>query len=363
MVSPIPIAISAISLGFLHSTGKVLEIADGFFSHLTILEQICIAALFFSVIHIVVSISRFLGFVYDGPGGDHGGGHSHHDEDIYAAYPFESMQLAANKRYRFGAMFPTLVDEIVTHLQEEGEGMELKRIEQIQEAMEPISTTDYDKCGMVVVEVYRIMIKARMKRDLAFLEEAKATVLGWAMIILFYSHDVLANCARDSNKVRYAILMESYVFFILHKHFHEDACYHQLVELFLEAKENRALYHLMRSNANASKKSLLGLSSPSSNNAEDILLGRFSRMKEHFCALYMPVAICMILSGVKDEVPLETAKQICDSLGEAKSEEEWKSDAITQSAMKSLGMVPEDVFKLVFDEKKNNCLCGDSKKD
>jgi len=361
MVSPIPIAISAISLGFLHSTGKVLAIADGFFSHLTILEQICIASLFFSVIHIVVSISRFLGIVYDGPGGDHGGGHSHHDEDIYAAYPFESMQLAANKRYRFGAMFPTLVDEIVTHLQEEGEGMELKRIEQIQEAMEPISTTEYDKCGMVVVEVYRIMIKARMKRDLAFLEEAKATVLGWAMIILFYSHDVLANSARDSSKVRYAILMESYVFFILHKHFHDDKCYHQLLELFLEAKENMALHHLMRSNANASKIFSLGIS-PSSDNAEDILLNRFNRMKEHFCVLYMPVAMCMILLGVKDAVLLETAKQICDSLGEATHEEEWKSDAITQSAMKSLGMVPIDAFQLIFDEKQNNCLCGDNEK-
>jgi len=360
MVSPIPIAISAISLGFLHSTGKVLEIADGFFSHLTILEQICIASLFFSVIHIVVSISRFLGIVYDGPGGDHGDGHSHHDEDIYAAYPFESMQLAANKRYRFGAMFPTLVDEIVTRLQEEGEGMELKRIEQIQEAMEPISTTDYDKCGMVVVEVYRIMIKARMKRDLAFLEEAKATVLGWAMIILFYSHDVLANSARDSSKVRYAVLMESYVFFILYKHFHEDAFYHQLVELFLEAKENRALFHLMRSNANASKKSLLGR--PSSDNAEDILLGRFNRMKEHFCVFYMPIAICMILTGVKDKALFESTKQVCDSLGESKNVDEWKSDAITQSAMKRLGMVPEEAFQLVFDEKKNNCLCGDNQK-
>ena len=356
MVSPIPIAILAISLGFLHSTGKVLEIADGFFSHLTILEQICSAALFFSVIHIVVSISRFLGI-----GNDHNGGNSHHDEDIYAAYPFESMQLAANKRYRFGAMFPTLVDEIVAHLQEEGEGMELKRIEQIQEAMEPISTTEYDKCGMVVVEVYRIMIKARMKRDLAFLEEAKATVLGWAMVILFYSHDVLANSARDHNK-RYATLIESYVFFILHKHFHDDACYHQLVELFLEAKENRALFAVLGGEGRSGALSILGISSPSSNNAEDVLLARFSRMKEHFCVLYMPVAICMILSGVKDEIPLETAKQICDSLGEAKDEEEWKSDTITQSAMKSLRMVPEDVFKLVFDEKKNNCLCSDNQK-
>jgi len=356
MVSPIPIAVAAISLGFLHSTGKVLEIADGFFSHLTVLEQICIASLFFSVIYIVVSISRFMGIVYDGPGGD--GGHSDHDEDIYAAYPFESMQLADNKRYRFGAMFRTLMDEIVTHLQEEGEGMELKQIEQIQEAMEPISTTDYDKCGMVVVEVYRIMIKARMKRDLAFLEEAKATVLGWALIILAYSHDVLAKSTRDSSKVRYAVLMESYVFFIIHKHFHEDACYHKIIELFLEAKENRSLYHLMISNANASKKSILG--GPFVDNAEAILLGRFNRMKEHFCVLYMPIAICMILSDVKDKVLFETAKQVCDSLGESENEDEWKSDAVTQSAMKRLGMVPEEAFQLLFDEMKNNCLCGDN---
>jgi len=130
----------------------------------------------------------------------------------------------------------------------------------------------------------------------------------------------------------------------------------------LEAKENRALYHLMRFDANASIISILGPLSPSPNNAEDVLLARFSRIKEHFCVLYMPVAMCMILSGVKDQIPLETARQICDSLGEAKDEEEWKSDSITQSAMKSLGMVPEDVFKLVFDEKKNNCLCSDNQK-
>lgn len=269
MVSPIPVAIASISVGFLHSTGKLVAIADGFFTSLTVLEQICVASLFFSIIHLVVGVARFLGLVYDGSdGGGGGGGHSHHDEDIYAAYPFEQMQLAANKRYRFGAMLGTLMDEIVDHLQ--GQGMSVDAIEQIQEAMEPISQAEYDNCGLTIVEVYRTMLKSRLKRDMHFLEEARATVLGWAVAFLYYSHDALSDeeslsssmNERDTSRLRSTVLIESFVFTMIHKHFHDEPYYHRLVELFLEAKETRSLYRLISTEADCQFDRLKEVSVP-----------------------------------------------------------------------------------------------------
>jgi len=341
MVSPIPVAIASISVGFLHSTGKLVSITDGFFTSLTVLEQICVASLFFSIIHLVMSIARFLGIVYDADGGGGGNGHSHHDEDIYAAYPFEAMQLAANRRYRFGAMLTTLIDEIVNHLQQMG--MSAEGIDHIQEFIEPISQADYDGCGMTVVEVYRTMLKSRRrpKTDMHFLEEARATVLGWSMAFLYYSHDILAaeeggtsflpvSFKKDTDRMRNAVLIESFVFTTIHKHFHDEPYYDRLVELFLEAKETRSLYRLKGTGEADSE---------------------VNRQKKHFCILYMPIAIAMIMSNIKDDETFAAAKQMCFMLGKAQSYAGWEADPKVKEAMANINVVPSDVFKVVVDER------------
>ena len=77
---------------------------------------------------------------------------------------------------------------------------------------------------------------------------------------------------------------------------------------------------------------------------------------QDFCTFYLPVAIGMILSNIKDERAYDEAKNICSGLDSA---EAFKSVKFCE--VKGDDNVPSDVFELVYERRSNNCMYKSSK--
>jgi len=81
-ISPIPGLIFTVSLGYLLSTGKLSMMADAYFDHLNIVEQICVMALMFSTVFLAISVARFVDPLGEGGSHVHSHDHSHSHEPL-----------------------------------------------------------------------------------------------------------------------------------------------------------------------------------------------------------------------------------------------------------------------------------------
>jgi farnesyl diphosphate synthase len=155
---------------------------------------------------------------------------------------------------------------------------------------------------------------------------AKSSVLGWAVEFLqaffLVADDVMDDsptrrgqpCWYKLEKVGLiaindSFILESFVFSIIKKHFSGSPYYHQLVDLFLEITQNTEFGQLLD----------LTSQTPGKIDLTRFTLERYQmivKYKTAFYTFYLPVAIGMITSGVKDKANYDLAKSICLKMGE-----------------------------------------------
>ena len=326
MVSTIPAVISAVAFYQLFSTGALDVIADGFFE-LSVVTQVALMAILFSIVFVAVDIASFLN--PDKSNHDHDHDHDHdHEPPVTASidYPLVEIAKAANDTDKFLALYPMLRGQMLDHMKENE--MPPEAIEWCKTMMDYTVPGGKLNRGVTVVAVHRTLVKASANRDLTDTEVARASVLGWAIEFL-QAFFLVADDVMDASKTRRgqpcwyqlphvkmiaindSFLLESYVFTMLRKHFGKEDYYLQLLELFIQVIQQTEFGQL------------LDLTSQDED-SDDIDLDKFTlerykkivKYKTAFYTFYLPVAIGMITSGVQKKEAYDIAQTICCQMGE-----------------------------------------------
>ena len=182
-----------------------------------------------------------------------------------------------------------------------------------------------DAPGRRVVEVRRAMQREYARRDVYFLEEATATVLGWALILL----DATSSPDRAGDGT--VLQIEALLFAIVRRHFHEEACYPHLLRILLEAKENVAVMRLMQE---------FGGEEGGGGARE---ARRALRMRRRYLHSYLPVAFCLAMSGTRKDAAYEEMERICCA------EDGDERRAMIEGSSVVGRLVPERALELVLD--------------
>lgn len=226
---------------------------------------------------------------------------------------------AVDKRAKFESALPVFVDEIVNYL---------KTINIPDDVTEWYKNSLFHNTlggkynrGLSVIDSYEILLGHPLD-EAAYM---KAAVLGW-MVELLQSFFLIADDIMDASKTRRgqpcwylmpgvgniaindAFMVESAIYFLLKKHFRQESCYVDLIELFHDVTFQTEL-----------GQQLDLLTAPE----DSVDLSKFSLQKHSFIVIYktafysfyLPVALAMHLAGVATPENLKCAQDILIILG------------------------------------------------
>mmetsp|Transcript_18179 Transcript_18179/g.27269 ORF Transcript_18179/g.27269 Transcript_18179/m.27269 type:complete len:436 (+) Transcript_18179:125-1432(+) len=320
MTSPIPAVIAAVALFQLSSSGSLDSLTEGFFT-LSIPSQISIFALIFATVFLAVSISHFVDPLSVG-GKDHDD--DDHDHKPPKFYPVAEMKKCSNDKEKFMAIYPMLREEMLSHMS--NNEMPAEAVEWAKTMMDYTVPGGKLNRGLTVVAVHRTLTQAAYNRDLTEVEIAKASVLGWAIEFL-QAFFLVADDVMDASETRRgqpcwyknehvkliaindSFLLESFVFTMLREHFGGEEYYLKLLELFIQVIQQTEFGQLL--DLTSQDESVVDL--------DRFTLERYQKIvkyKTAFYTFYLPVAIGMITSGVKDKSAFNLARTICCQMGE-----------------------------------------------
>jgi len=234
------------------------------------------------------------------------------------------MGKTTSDRDKFMLIYPQLRDEMLTHMSTNEMTDEAK--DWCREMMDYTVPGGKLNRGLTVIAVHRTLTEANQGRDLTDLEIAKASVLGWAIEFL-QAFFLVADDVMDASQTRRgqpcwykvpkvgniaindSFLLESFVFTMLKQHFGHETYYLQLVELFLQVVQQTEFGQLL--DLTSQEENKVDLSRFSLERCQKIV-----KYKTAFYTFYLPVAIGMITSGVKELEAYDLAKRICCQMGE-----------------------------------------------
>lgn len=210
--------------------------------------------------------------------------------------------------------------------------------------------------GLGAMNVHKIFAESS-GRKLTDKERVKSAALGWCIEFLqaffLVADDIMdSSVTRRGNPCWYKLpdvkmvaindsfILESCVYKILKRYFGSDDYYHQLVDLFLEVTRQTEVGQL------------LDLTSQPLDGRID--LKRFTmeryrsivKYKTAFYTFYLPVALGMIVAGVKDRAVFDDARKILLIMGEYFQ--------IQDDVLDCYGK-PEDIGKIGTDIQDNKC--------
>jgi farnesyl diphosphate synthase len=312
MSSSVTIAAALMAVSFLPLASKSGEITDSFttfFFGLELAEQLGLLGIIFSFVFLVTSLSPSAA----------GGSAISSDFSSDAEYPVKEMEKAENDKERFEAVYPMLRDDMLEHM--ESHNLPEESVEWVREMMDYTVPGGKLNRGTTVVSVCELLNKTTDTVELA-----KVSVLGWCVEFLqaffLVADDVMDDsptrrgqpCWYKLEKVGLiaindSFILESFVFSIIKKHFSGSPYYQQLVDLFLQITQNTEFGQLLD----------LTSQTPGKIDLTRFTLERYQmivKYKTAFYTFYLPVAIGMITSGVKDKAAYDLAESICLKMGE-----------------------------------------------
>ncbi|OZJ06456.1 hypothetical protein BZG36_00616 [Bifiguratus adelaidae] len=220
----------------------------------------------------------------------------------------------------FNAVYPILRDEMLAEVKKYN--MPENAYNWFKESMDYNVPGGKLNRGLSVVDTLRILKGSSITEDDLF----KARILGWAVEWL-QAFFLVADDLMDQSVTRRgqpcwfrreginlvaindSFLLESCIYIMLKKHFKAESYYVDLLELFHEVSFQTELGQLLDL-----------ITAPE----DDVDLNRFSPAKHQFIVIfktayysfYLPVAMAMMMAGVKDEAAYNQAREILLPLGE-----------------------------------------------
>lgn len=191
--------------------------------------------------------------------------------------------------------------------------------------------------GLAAVQARVTMAKELEGRALTAEEMFQACALGWCVewlqAFFLVADDIMdqSETRRDQPcwyKLRHiqmvaindSFILEAQVYKILKKHFADSPVYFDLVDLFLETTFHTEIGQLMDLTTSP-PPSYLQFEDEQKN---EIDFNRFTvqryklivKYKTAFYSFYLPIAMGIVLSGIKDKEVFDTARDICLEMGE-----------------------------------------------
>ncbi|SNX83454.1 probable ERG20 - farnesyl-pyrophosphate synthetase [Melanopsichium pennsylvanicum] len=238
-------------------------------------------------------------------------------------------QLKIQKRKRFEAVFPLLVEELTTYLA--SENMPTEATDWFRRNLDYNTPGGKLNRGLSVVDTAEILLctdaaTGKLSRQLTEPEYLKAAILGWCVELL-QAYFLVADDMMDASVTRRgqpcwyrvegvgniaindAFMLEAAIYFLLKKHFRSDPYYGMLLELFHDVTFQTELGQLIDL-----------ITAPE----DSVDLSKFSLQKHHlivvyktaFYSFYLPVALAMRMAGVTDESLYKQALDILLPMGE-----------------------------------------------
>jgi len=266
-------------------------------------------------------------------------------------YPLDEIANASNDRDNLMAMYPFLRDSLLTHFKNMEQPAEA--IAWIREMMDYTVPGGKLNRGITVLAVYRTLLD----RDLTPLETARAAVLGWALEFL-QAFFLVADDVMDDSKTRRgqpcwyklshvnkiaindSFILESCVFTLLTEHFASETYYSKLVTLFLQVVQQTECGQLLDLTTQPQDKPV---------DLNRFTMERYSlivKYKTAFYSFYLPVALGMIIFGIKEQEAFDLAKVICCRMGEYFQIQDDFLDCFGD---------PETIGKIGTDIQENKC--------
>jgi len=234
--------------------------------------------------------------------------------------------LPANDKEMFLEVFDIFTKEIVADLPTKYE-LPTEGVEWVEQMIEYTVAGGKMNRGLSCVDVQRSFCKMQKGRDLSASERVQAAALGWCIEFLqaffLVADDVMdASVTRRGQPCWYkrtdvqlvaindSFILESCVYKILKRYFGKEECYSQLVDLFLEVTRQTEFGQLL----DLTSQPLDG----------EIDLDRFTmqryksivKYKTAFYSFYLPIALGMIVAGIKDKNQFDIARSILCIMGE-----------------------------------------------
>jgi farnesyl diphosphate synthase len=200
--------------------------------------------------------------------------------------------------------------------------------------------------GAAVLAAYRALVGGGGGAAAAAatpVQEARACVLGWTVEFLqaffLVADDVMDGSVTRRGRpcwyrlpavgnvaINDSFLLESFVFFLLRRHFGGEPYYADLVELVLDVTQKTEVGQLLDLTTSRPPGSAGGGGGEEDGGppAAKVDLQRFTldryraivKYKTAYYSFYLPTALGMLMAGIQDEQSFQTAKRICCIMGE-----------------------------------------------
>lgn len=177
--------------------------------------------------------------------------------------------------------------------------------------------------GLAVLACYEAFLGAPAAGADAFRARALGWCVEWLQAFFLVADDIMDGSVTRRGQpcffrlpeiglkaVNDALVLELHIYRILRRHFREHAQYVALMELFQDVTYTTEIGQLLDMTANQLDGTFdLDLFTTDT-------LHRIYRYKTAHYSFYLPVALGMRLAGVDGEGPYETARRICEAMGE-----------------------------------------------
>ncbi|GKY94533.1 hypothetical protein MPSEU_000419000 [Mayamaea pseudoterrestris] len=321
-IQSIGIPVILLSAAAFQVTHRLNDMAAAFFSY-SLVEQVSVLTILFSIIFAAVSTSHngdLLLNAFKSPSASSGSS---------IPYPLQAIQAAATDKDKFLAVYPLLKQQMLQQLSSVDE-MPTETTEWCANMMDYNVPGGKLNRGTMVPTV----LSAILKKPLSPLVHAKAAVLGWAIEFLqaffLVADDVMDEsvtrrgqpCWYKLPKVKMiaindSFLLESFVFGIIKLHFGNERYYGDLVALMLDVVQKTEIGQLLDLTSQP-------MDATSDKSNKQIDLDRFTlqryrlivKYKTAYYSFYLPVAMGMILAGIRDKKAYDLANKICLLMGE-----------------------------------------------
>lgn len=321
-IQSIGIPVILLSAAAFQITHRINDMAAAFFSY-NLIEQVSVLTILFSVIFAAVSTSH---------NGDMIFGSRASSPSI--PYPLQAIQAAETDKDKFLTLYPLLKQQMLSQLSSIDE-MPSEATQWCAEMMDYNVPGGKLNRGTMVPTV----LAAIHSKPLSPLQHARAAVLGWAIEFLqaffLVADDVMDEsvtrrgqpCWYRLPKVKMiaindSFLLESFVFGILRLHFGNEPYYGDLVALLLDVVQKTEIGQLL--DLTSQPMDAVTPEEASSTSGPVIDLDRFTlqryrlivQYKTAYYSFYLPVAMGMIMAGIKDKRAFDLANKICLLMGE-----------------------------------------------
>jgi farnesyl diphosphate synthase len=286
----------------------------------TTAELMSIFAIFVALIVAAVSTSHV---VVASSSSSSSSTNSYNNNNNIKKYPLDAIDQAPTDTAKFMAVYPMLKRELLEHMKHNNE-MPHEALDWCDAMLDYNVPGGKLNRGTTVVAACR----ALLGRELSATQVARASVLGWAVEFLqaffLVADDVMDEsvtrrgqpCWYKRSSVKWiaindSFLLESFVFTILKEHFGQEPYYSDLLELMLDVIQKTEFGQLLDLTSQPHDGAQMDLTRFTEERYRNIV-----KYKTAFYSFYLPVALAMILSEIKDKEAFVLARKICCTMGE-----------------------------------------------